>query len=392
MRVLATERRIAPFGDLLSEIPLLGRSFAELRADEAHASGVEVARLTWGAHAFATASVLRAFAQRAPRGRPSRLTLPHHALSRALAPASSIDRRDARLSYDIFLDAPEGAGLDQLRSEAQRVDLDVDGVSYRRELPRIGPGPHHLDLPADGFVAAHVEHWVHLLWLAPLLVPAGLARAPKVRRRRPSRVPSLIGEGAQIHPTAHVEGSIVGEGAQIAAGCSLRHSFVGARSRLAEHTKLDRCVLGDRTLTLADANFSHVVSLGEGTLTNLLLKDVLIGRAVFLTSGVIFWGERDGGGTVTVDRDGQEIDTERRFVGGCVGHGSVLGARTIVAAGRALPNRTMVVMRREEGVLRIERQPPGTPLCWDNAALVPFDHLEPGRPPDELRDRRGVPP
>lgn len=204
-------------------------------------------------------------------------------------------------------------------------------------------------------------------------------------------MPSLIGEGAEIHPTAHVEGSIVGEGAQIAAGCSLRHSFVGAGSRLAEHTKLDRCVLGDRALTLADATFSHVVSLGEGTLTNLLLKDVLIGRAVFLTSGVIFWGERDGGGNVTVDRDGQEIDTERRFVGGCVGHGSVLGARTIVAAGRALPNRTMVVMRREEGVLRIERQATSTPLCWDNAALVPFDRLEPGRPPDELSDRRGVP-
>jgi hypothetical protein len=70
-----------------------------------------------------------------------------------------------------------------------------------------------------------------------------------------------------------------------------------------------------------------------------------------------------------------------------VGHGSVLGARTIVGAGRALPNRTMVVMRREEGVLRIAPHAPGTPLCWDDAALVPFDSMRPGVVPDELGGR-----
>ena len=71
-------------------------------------------------------------------------------------------------------------------------------------------------------------------------------------------------------------------------------------------------------------------------------------------------------------------------LGGCAGHGSTLGARTIVAPGRALPNRTVVVMRREEGVLRIEATAVGTPVCWHDAALVPFDRLRPGATPEEI--------
>jgi hypothetical protein len=62
----------------------------------------------------------------------------------------------------------------------------------------------------------------------------------------------------------------------------------------------------------------------------------------------------------------------------------ILGARTIVAPGRALPNGITVVMRKEEGVFKVESAPPGTPMCWDNAALVPIGELVPGHRPEEL--------
>jgi carbonic anhydrase/acetyltransferase-like protein (isoleucine patch superfamily) len=98
---------------------------------------------------------------------------------------------------------------------------------------------------------------------------------------------------------------------------------------------------------------------------------------------VIFWAD-DLGREIFVDHRGARIGTGRRVLGGAVGHGSVLGARTIVAPGVALPNRTTVVMRRDEGVTKIESVEAGTPLCWDDARLVPYGALRPGHVPDEI--------
>lgn len=383
VRVIETGARIAPFGDAVGELPITGRSLAELRSEEASEGGE---RLTFAAHALASAPMLRLFLERAgpaQPGRPRALAIPRSSPLAALAPVSSVRAEGEILVFDVFADAPADAPLASLRATAEPLLVEHTGATYRREYPRVGPPPHHLELPADGVVVAHVEHWVHLLWVAPLLVPALRARAEGRRRR----TASIVHKTAEVHPTAQLDGAIVGANAVVGAGCTIDHSYVGRGARLADFTKITRSVLGDGIHTLADATFSHVVSLGEGTLTNLLLRDVIVGRKVFLTSGVIFWGERLGA-SITVERDGVEVDTQRRFVGGCVGHGSVLGARTIVGPGRAIPNRTIVVMRREEGVLRVSPHAPGTPLCWDDAALVPFDSMRPGVVPDELGGRR----
>jgi hypothetical protein len=93
---------------------------------------------------------------------------------------------------------------------------------------------------------------------------------------------------------------------------------------------------------------------------------------------VIFWTDLLEG-TVQVLSDGSWVDSERKSLGGCAGHGSVLGARTIVAPGRALPNRTIVVMRREEGVNRVEGLEPGHPSTWYDASLVPLERIQGSR-------------
>jgi carbonic anhydrase/acetyltransferase-like protein (isoleucine patch superfamily) len=388
MRVIGSDARLSPFGDAVGDLPLIGRTLARLREEEAALT--DSARLTFAAHAFATTPILAAWLARVgpPGGRPRALAFAVSSPLAHLVPVSTARRVGELWVLDVFADAPIEATLEDLRAQAEPVAVEASGVTYRRELPRLGPAPHHLELPADGAVAAHVEHWVHLLWLGPLLVPRLRARAEGKRRRtRGAEQPSIVHPTAEIHPTARLDGAIVGPRAIVGVGCTIDHSYVGADARLADFSKVSRCVLGDGVHTLADANFSHVVSLGDGTLTNLQLRDVLIGRKVFLTSGVIFWGEALGA-TITVEHEGREHDTGRRLLGGCVGHGAVLGARTIVGPGRALPNRTVVVMRREEGVLRVAPHAPGTPLCWDDAALVPYAQLRPGETPDELGGRQ----
>lgn len=379
MRVIDLDTRIAPFGDRVVDLPLLDLDLSGFREREAKQVAAE--RLTFADHALATAPVLRAFLA-AARGF-SRMALPRHGPWDLLAPVSSVERTDDLLLFDIFADAP-AEDLGVLRAKAKPVVVDLAPRTWRRELPRIGAPPHHLDLPADGIVAAHLEHWVHLLWVAPLLIPALANHRPgKRHRRRGALLESFLGEDADVHHRAFLEGAIIGEGAHVGADCAVRHSYVGAGSALADFTKVTHSVLGAETHTLADASFSSVVSLGEGTLANLLLKDTILGRKVFLTSGVIFWSEPTQG-TVRVYREGELIDTERKNLGGCAGHGCVLGARTIVAPGRALPNRTTVVMRKEEGVMRVEDLG-GAPGCWFDGALVPVDRVSPGYEPEEVK-------
>lgn len=383
--VLDLATRIGPFGDPVGEIPFLGRSFAKFRDEELIAAGVRADRFTFADHAIATAPLLAGLERRTRSKRgPFALALPSTSASVALVPVSSVRREGPLLVYDVFLDAPPGVSLEALRESAEPILVELDEVARRRELPRIGAPPHHLDLPADGILAAHLEHWVHVLWLEPLLVPALIRRREgKSRRFRRAPTQSLIGRGARIHPSAYLEGAVVGPGAVIGACSSIRHSYVGKDSNLGDFTKLSYSVLGEATHTLADANFHFVVGLGGGTVTSFLLRDALLGKNVFLTSGVIFWSESLEG-TIRVEHRGRLVDTERKCLGGCAGHGAILGARTIVAPGIALPNRTTVVMRREEGVLRIEDVARGTPVCWYDAAMVPVDRVQPGYLPDEL--------
>ena len=174
-----------------------------------------------------------------------------------------------------------------------------------------------------------------------------------------------------------------GDEVEIGSGCVVRHSYVGPQSRLADLSKLRGSVLGQGAITLVDTNLVEIVSLGGGTLANLLLRETILGRNVFLTTGVLFQTDALDG-TIHVEQRGQWVDSGRRQLGGCVGHGAVLGARTIVAPGRALPNRVVVVMRKEEGVQRIPTLQAGTPVCWDRAALVPVAELNGGQTPEEL--------
>ena len=381
MRILHSAQTISPFGDAVGNLPFLDLSFDHFRQREVSRVRANSALFTFAPWAFASAPILEAFRRVAKPGTPARLALPATHVSRIYQPLSSIDIQDGKLLFDIFLNAAPEAPLDDLRKSCEPVTIELESKTAFRQLPRIGQGPHQFEYPVDGCFAAHFEHWVHLLWAIPNLVPNLLGDS----RNR-------VGRNVTIHPTAYLENSIIGDNSNIGAGCFISNSYIGPNSQLFDFTKVRNSVLGDNTHTLADASFSHVVSFGGATLSNLLLRDVILGRNCFVTTGVIFQ-DQSIGDPVTVLKDGKEVSTQRMALGGCAGHGCVLGARAIIAPGRALPNRTTIVMRREEGVHKISAHSKDTPMCWNNGTLTPAVEMLMQGDVDEFEDdRRHYPP
>lgn len=328
--------RIYPFPDPLGELPLLGRSFSERALEEVSLSRA-AARLRIGPRDFVPAPQLDAFAEAA-------------------------GERGARLVLETAWGAVE-TGVEL----APRVDSAV------YEPVRLPAGRAH-----------HLQHWFQWLPLALEQVERERGRR-RLRRRAGAERPSFIAKGTNVHPRALIDGSIIEPGAVIGDGASIIDSYIGAGVHVSDFARVRRSVLEAETHVMVDARLTEVVALGRGSLANLGLRKCLLGRDVFVTSGVIF-DPQPLEGTVRADvGPGASLDTGRGSLGGCVGHGARLGARTLVAPGVVLPCGTTVVMRREEGVQRVEEAPPGTPMVWRDARLVPLEAQPRKANPIEVR-------
>ncbi|MEW5854524.1 MAG: hypothetical protein AB2A00_37455 [Myxococcota bacterium] len=326
-------------------------------------------------HVAWNAALLDAFKAAATQ-LPARLCVVRNTMTEhtaALGTAALTDDGAARV-YDLFLvDRPltdvtdEEATLADLRQRAHpvRVTLPVDEMTVR--TPGYGAAPYRFPFPLARAWVAHVTRWPHLLWLlqgAPYALCGGQ---------------NVVGQNVRIHSTALVEGSVLEDGVEVEAHATVVGSYIGRGARLADHSAIHHSVIGPGCSTLADTFLRRVVALPGSTISNLDLCEVLLGRGVFITAGVIFFTGAKG---VTV-RVGQgpddEQDTGRSELGGAVGHACVLGTRAIFVPGRALPGGTVIVMRHEEGVLTMPTGlAPGTLTAWDNAALVKVSERWPG--------------
>jgi hypothetical protein len=133
---------------------------------------------------------------------------------------------------------------------------------------------------------------------------------------------------------------------------SIRDCILGDDAEVASHTKFLRCIVGQKCNTLNNSYFIGCTFYPESTLSNFMISNTVLGQRNFLTSGAMFWSDVTRH-SVTVNHQGQEVDTGRLDIGGCAGHRCILGARAIVQAGRMVPNRMVIVMRPGEGVLKL---------------------------------------
>lgn len=308
-----------------------------------------------------------------------------------------------RCAYDAFLVAKRPAGgtfgalLDWLRGNATRVVVAKRELGIPLRLPVLGDAQAtRAVVPLTSTVAAHLEHWVHVLWLNQLAFGIRwmeLARTHKawmawrVLVGAPWTVPALMrsmvrrGKGVRIHPTAHVEASILGDGVVIGARASVRNSILGDGAEVADHATVISSTLGKNTYVTPRTFVVWSATYDDAVLTNYKLQVSLVGRGASLSTwaGLV---DAKLQGTIDVLHQGRPVSTERSFLGSCIGHGAFVGAKVLLLPGRAVPNGAFIAMRPDELVTEVPRElPAGVPLVREGGTLVPAARLGVGERP-----------
>lgn len=305
-----------------------------------------------------------------------------------------------RVAFDCFFmeKIPRTAdGLEllaKLRTEAKRVVVKKRELGIPLRLPTLGSAQEtKAVVPVTSTVAAHVEHWTHILWLNQLAFGVrwmDIARQHKAWAAwrlalsfpftpfaRVMRSFVRKGRDVRIHPTAHVEASILGDGVVIGARASVRNSILGAGVEVGDHGTVLSSSLGANTFVTPRTFVVWSASYPDAVLTNYKLQVSLVGRGASLSTwaGLI---DAKLQGTVDVKHDGAIQSTERSFLGSCIGHGAFVGAKVLIMPGREIPNGTFIAMRPDELVSEVPVDlPPGVPLVRDGGTLVPLDRLLP---------------
>ena len=269
------------------------------------------------------------------------------------------------------------------RAAAQVPGLDVEPVGpegTRLFGLRVGAGDEPVIVPARGLsgevrlplgkrlptfatvqTAVTVRHWVHLLRanLAAMLphildrtLMAPWSPAWALLRHRGRALGCSVARGSSIHPTARLYGCVVGRGVEVGAysvlrGCILgdgaivedhataRLSYIGKESHLANFSMFNLSVLGERS------SVGHI-----GAQASILGDDTFLSTFATLQDLALQ-------GNVRVLCGERVVDAGTPFLGSALGHRVRLGSGVTLAAGRAIPNDTLIVT---DDVIR---KPPG---------------------------------
>lgn len=354
-----------PFDEPPERLPLLDVPLRHFQDRELYRAGLEKAvdarpgeplppgtRLVFSADAVFTAATVRALLDEAGGDGGARVR--RAAVKRGTPLFDFVQPLQEGTSAEDDLPCPlwagplEGVVADEralaLQEAALAVVCDEDGAVEHR-VPPAGPPPHVLRVPKVTRIAGRLRHWLHLLNLNHAVLVAERERLGAVGGR------NVIEGEAELHPDALVEDSLLAPGVVVEHGATVLRSFLGEGVRVADHAVLADCVIGPGCHTLVDTHMRRVVALGGSTLSNLGTEDLLLGREVFITTGVAFFGHAPGG---TVLVDGQ--DTRRPILGGCVGNRVTLGARSLFAAGVAVPSGAVIVGRLDEAVVKLDER------------------------------------
>lgn len=407
--ILKSDTAIPPFLEDSGQTPILDKSLTVHNQQLARSLGLEIqsgreiprgALLLLFDYLFLSEGLAKDFLDAARKEAGSAmLGLDRDLLPDALLPISGMLEDGGNIYFDAFFldgkDPPPRGSSKEIREalvqKCRKTLVPGNAEIALERLPNKGGRRHYQRVVHTLYLAAHIRHWLHILALNRAAVSLRLAEhvaehgpiAPvKVGGRFVSRN-ALMGKNVNLHRSVFVEDSIIGEDVEIDSNAIVRSSYIGNTCFVGDHATIIGSAVGPRCFAMSDMIMVNCTSYSDSTLANIMLRHSLVGRNVFLTSGVILL-DAEFNQPIKVDHNGKRVETGLTFLGSCVGHEALLGTRAIFLPGRAIPNRTIVVMRPEEGAMKIPADlKRGDKVLTAQGTLMPYDEAIPGYQPPE---------
>ncbi len=380
MRVVRvrTGRRLAPWGDDVGDVRVLGQPLrerqevalrrcgrkvdGELDAAEAATTPAGAEELRWNDDVDVTPQALRAFLRAAGRDGGQLATLER-------------PRRKGEVEVEA---AGPAWGKDEEPTRVVGVRL---GTSDRVVVvPPWGfggvmkaPGPFRSETPwwITDRSATTLGHWSHVLRANIAALPSAfgdrVVGSPWSVLWTWMRAPlsagggrlAAVGRRCRIHPTARLEMCILGDDVEVGAYSVLRGCVVGNGAKVEDHVTAKGAIVGPEAHVGNYSLFNISVLGARSSCSHIGAQACVIGDDTFVATFASML-DLNLAGNIRVPFEGRLADAGTPFLGCAVGHRVRMGAGTWVAQGRMVPNDITLVA------------PPGGVL-----ARIP-EHVAPG--------------
>jgi carbonic anhydrase/acetyltransferase-like protein (isoleucine patch superfamily) len=380
-RILATDHVLPPWGDRPATWPVLVRPALDHTRDALLAAGLALDLAGEAADRvlllpddlLLSTEFVRDFlaiAGTRPADRPLVACLgPGLNASRSAGRSALPPGPDGSLPVPLVLwqgrQGPAPTCLDELLEVARTAEaVVVDAQEKTQELPvpraYCDPGKETMTVGGSARVALHLRHRSHLLQANSELLGATFLRTlggNKVLlalrwlwgrlRPGPRRLFSRIGKGCKIHPTAIIEGATLGPGCEIGAFAIVRASVLGAGVAVEDGAQVQMCVAGDKVRVGRQTAMLGCVLMEGSNPTMGMMQFSVLGRHTATTKASWFQDTRFDGKNIQVEAPPGDprrmLDAGTRFLSVDVGHGTLVGANVMIAAGRMLPGNAQVI-------------------------------------------------
>jgi carbonic anhydrase/acetyltransferase-like protein (isoleucine patch superfamily) len=380
-RILTTDHVLPPWGDRPADWHVLLRPAAEWTREALAEVGIELdagsdppaaGTLLLSDDVLVSPEFLRDFAAIAstrPDAPPLVACLgPGFAASRSAGRAALKPGPDGSLPIPMVLwqgsqDRPPSTPNDllALAEGAEPVVVDPQQSAHELPVPRAyaDPGKETMTVAGSTRIALHLRHRSHLLQANSEMLGASFLRTLggakwKLASRwlwgklrpGPRRMFSRIGKGCKIDPTAIVEGCQLGDGCEVGAHAILRAAVLGEGVSIEDGAHVQMSVLDDRSRVGRQTALLGCVLMEGAHSSQRMMQFATLGRHTATTAASWFMDTRFDGKNITVEAPPGDpakiLDAGTRFLACDVGHGTIVGANILLAAGRMLPGHALI--------------------------------------------------
>ena len=416
--VLPSGKRIAPFGDPVSESMIGNERLADIQRRVMGEAGLEVIFVESVAEimdrrfvltyddVFFTKRVFDDLMRQAKAGAGLRCGLPAESLLvKRTRPLQKLDEAEVdgeKLAlYRLYVLEGESvlgseAELKQMMAAARPVRARFKEKVIGVPTPPNIVGYSHYEHPVTSSVVMEIGHWVHLLWANQLsiqihwvetilgrkfwtagkLLAAGLggllsgARVPGFKWSAAKNF-NRIGRNCDIHPTARLEFCQLGDNVRVGAYALVRGSLLGDNVQIEDRANVIFSVIGHDCFISKNSTLVFCAGYPEGDLCINGIQCTLFGRKVAMTS-LVRVVDIKAKGEIQVLHEGELQPVGTNFLGACFGHEVFAGLDVTVQSGRAVPNGTVLV-KDPDSILRSipETSPTRTPVMIEGGTTVP---------------------